>query len=135
MGTQIRTWEGNVQVQYSEIHGNGIFASMDIPADELVMLISGEVINTEECIRREEQDNNVYIFWNGDNYIDTSTTEKIKYINHDCEPNCYVDDFNEHTLALYSMKEIKSGEELTIDYGYEEIYDACNCKVCTQDQN
>lgn len=125
------TWENKVVVKYSEIHGNGIFALTDITPDELIMLIQGERISTDECIRREEKENNVYIFWNGDHYIDTSSTDKIKYINHDCNPNCYVDDSDADTLALYSAREIKAGEELTIDYGYDEIYDECNCKICS----
>lgn len=131
MEFQNSTWENVVEVRYSEIHGNGIFAVSDIPEGVLIMLIKGEVIDTEECIRREEKENNVYIFWNGDNYIDASLTQKIKYINHHCEPNCYVDDFDKYTLGLHSARQIKSGEELTIDYGYEEIYDECNCKVCS----
>lgn len=130
---EMRNWEDYIEVRDSGIHGNGLFALTDIQADELVMTIQGEVISTEECIRREEEDQNVYIFWNGDNYIDASLTEKIKFINHDCEPNCYVDDYGD-TLALYTAREIKAGDELTIDYGYDEIYDQCNCKVCSPDE-
>ena len=57
-------------------------------------------------------------------------TKKIKYINHDCNPNCEVLDRDKETLNLVSSREIKKGEEITIDYGYEEIYDDCNCRTC-----
>jgi hypothetical protein len=94
------------------------------------MIISGEVISGDECERREEEENNVYIFWNGDNYIDTSNTDKIKYINHKCDFNCDVIERDEESLYLTAYRDIKKGEELTIDYGYDEIYEYCNCTLC-----
>jgi SET domain-containing protein len=119
-----------VEVRESEIHGKGIFAKESIPAGEIIMVIEGEVINEDECIRRENEEDNVYIFWNGDNYIDTAKTEVIKYINHDCDYNCEVDDKDDRSLYLLSAVDIKPGDELTIDYGYEEIYEFCQCNSC-----
>ena len=80
-----KDFEEFVVVKESPIHGKGIFADAEIPAGELVMVIRGEVITGTECERREEEDNNVYIFWNGRYYIDTVNTEKIKYINHEIQ--------------------------------------------------
>lgn len=126
-----RSYENNVVVKKSRIHGKGIFASKNIPANELVMVISGEVISGKECERREWEDDNVYIFWNGRTYIDTVNTKKIKYINHDCNPNCEVLARDKESLNLVSVREIKKGEEILMDYGYEEIYENCNCYTCT----
>ncbi|MCF8240083.1 MAG: SET domain-containing protein [Melioribacteraceae bacterium] len=125
-----KSYEEFVVVKDSEIHGKGIFAGCDIPKKSLVMPIKGEVIDGYECERREEEDDNVYIFWNGETYIDTAKTQTIKFINHDCEPNCDVLDGDEESLLLYSNREIKKGEEITIDYGYEEIYESCTCRTC-----
>ena len=125
-----RDWENKVLVKDSQIHGKGIFAKVNIPKDELVMVIKGELITGKECERREEENNNVYIFWNGRYYIDTVKTKKIKYINHDCEPNCYVLDRDKESLNLVSRKELKKGDEITMDYGYEEIYENCTCQTC-----
>lgn len=94
------------------------------------MWIKGEVIDGDECLRRENEEDNVYIFWNGDTYIDTANTKKIKYINHNCNPNCEVEDGDKKRLKLFAARKIKKGEELTIDYGYEEIYDGCKCSSC-----
>nr|WP_319776222.1 SET domain-containing protein [uncultured Sphaerochaeta sp.] len=126
-----RSFENSVVVKKSKIHGKGIFASQTIPPNELVMVISGEVISGKECERREWEDDNVYIFWNGRTYIDTIKTKKIKYINHDCDPNCEVLARDKESLNLVSSREIKKGEEISMDYGYEEIYENCNCKTCT----
>ncbi len=123
-------YEKFIHVRNSIIEGRGIFVSVDVPKDSLIMKIEGEVIDGNECEYREEKDNNVYIFWNGDNFIDTSNSPKIKYINHDCTPNCIVDDRDEFSLNLIAACDIKAGEELTIDYGYDEIYDICSCNEC-----
>lgn len=119
-----------VEVKDSGIHGYGIFANANIPAGELILIIEGEVIGLEESIRRETEENNVYIFYNGNSYIDASRSEKIKYINHSCEPNCIVKGRSKKSLRLVSIKDIIKNEELTIDYGYEEIYKECNCFIC-----
>ncbi|MCK5087840.1 MAG: SET domain-containing protein, partial [Melioribacteraceae bacterium] len=113
------------------IEGKGIFAAEDIPSGKLVMVISGEVISGKECERREEEEDNVYIFWNGRYYIDTANTNKINNINHNCEPNCEVMDRDKESLNLVSIRNIKAGEEITMDYGYDEIYEICNCSVCS----
>ena len=95
------TLEKNIYIMESEIHGEGIFTSIDIPAGEKIMVISGEVISAEECVRRENEEDNVYIF-----------------------------DRDSKSLYLVAFRDIKKGEELTIDYGYDEIYEYCNCSKC-----
>ncbi len=129
MNTVSEDLENFIVVKNSTIHGKGLFTTVDIPENTLIMAISGEVISEEECIRREEKDN-VYIFWNGENYIDTIDTEKIKYVNHNCNFNCDVVDRDENSLSLIAYRDINAGEELTIDYGYEEIYQLCTCSLC-----
>jgi uncharacterized protein len=120
-----------VYVKDSPIHGKGIFTSSFIHKGTPILVINGEVIDGIECERRENEEDNVYIFWNGDDsYIDTSGTDKIKYINHNCDANCEVTDFDDVSLLLVAAKDINLGEELTIDYGYEEIYENCNCEGC-----
>lgn len=123
-------YEQFVEVKASDIHGKGIFTTVDIPEGSFIMVIDGEVISGEECERREDEEDNVYIFWNGDTYIDTINTTKIKYINHNCDFNCDVIDRDENTLSLIAYRDIKAGEELTIDYGYDEIYEYCTCSLC-----
>ncbi len=109
----------------SPIQGKGIFITKPCQAGEVLMIISGETINAEECLRREEEAN-VYIFYNDDDtYIDTAMTEKIRYINHSCEPNAEVKDRDRDSLYLVASRSIEAGEEITIDYDYEEIYEMC----------
>ncbi|PKL83197.1 MAG: hypothetical protein CVV24_06165 [Ignavibacteriae bacterium HGW-Ignavibacteriae-3] len=125
-----RYLERELEVRESLLHGLGIFTKVDIPADEVICIIEGEVIDEAECVRREDEEGNVYIFWNGDNYIDTSKTRLLKNLNHFCTPNGYVEDRDSTSLYLVADRDIKAGEELTIDYDYEEIYENCNCELC-----
>lgn len=126
-----------LEAKDSELHGKGLFTTIDIKEGEIICVIEGEVIDGNECERREEEENNVYIFWNGDYYIDTAKNPLLRHINHLCDPNCYVDDRNEHTLFLIADRDIKAGSELSIDYDYEEIYIHCKeCKICdNEDKN
>jgi uncharacterized protein len=127
--------EDQIMVKSSEIHGEGLFTTIDIPVGEKIMVISGDVISADECVRREDEEDNVYIFWvNDDCYIDTSMTEKIKYLNHHCDFNCDIIERDKTSLYLTAYRDIQKGEELTIDYGYDEIYEYCNCNKCVYRQ-
>lgn len=120
-------------VKESDLHGKGVFTKIAIPKDATIMKIIGELINETECIRRENEENNVYIFYKDVNqYIDTKYSDIIKFINHKCNCNCYVDEDKDGNLILIALKDINAGEELTIDYSYDEIYDSCNCKSCDE---
>ena len=128
-----KAYEKFVHVKESEIHGKGIFTTTMIPKGKKIMDITGDVIDGNECERREEEENNVYIFWNGDDcFIDTSKTDYIKYINHDCNFNCDVVENESEGLMLIAYRTIEAGEELTIDYGYEDIYENCECNRCLE---
>ncbi len=122
--------ENSLYVTESEIHGAGLFTSICIKEGQKIMIIRGESISGDECENREES-GNVYIFWNGDTYIDTAMTNNIKFINHNCKYNCDVVDRDEESLYLIASKDIEPDEELTIDYGYEEIYEICRCEICS----
>ncbi len=127
----------NILVKESLLHGKGLFSNSVLFKGQKISNIIGELIDEGECIRREN-DGNVYIFWKDDNtYIDVSHTNDLKFINHSCDYNCIVDEDEEGNLVLLAAREIKMGEELTIDYGYEEIYETCSCSECinkTEDQ-
>jgi SET domain-containing protein len=124
-----------IEIKDSTVHGKGLFAKKDIPAGTLICIIEGEFIDEDECVRREEHENNNYIFWHSDtNYIDVSKNY-LRFLNHDCDPKCWIDDGSETTLNMYASVDISAGEELTIDYEYDEIYDYCNSSLCRERKN
>lgn len=115
-----------VVVKDSAIDGKGVFATKNCEAGEALMIIAGESIDADECLRRETEEGNVYIFYNDDDrYIDVAKTETIRYLNHSCEPNAEVRARDGDSLYLVARRAIAAGEEITIDYGYDEIYALC----------
>lgn len=123
-----------LEVKESAVHGKGLFAKESLNDGQRIIEINGDVINADECVRRENE-GNVYIFWKDDDiYIDTNNSDKIRYINHSCDYNCDVIEDSEK-LILIAVKNILAGEELTIDYGYDEIYQYCSCISCGNKDN
>lgn len=134
-----------VEVRNSPIHGAGVYALKDIPVEAQIIEYVGEYIDKEESETRawdqfakhEENDEAaVYIFnldekWDLDGNLPWNDA---RLINHSCEPNCEAIT-EEHQIFIYALKEIKEGEELFFDYGFDlESYEdhpcLCGSKNC-----
>ena len=130
------------KVKKSKVHGNGVFATEDIPKNIRIIEYIGEKVTRKEGDKRSEKrllkylnsrkDGSVYIFELNSKYdIDGSPLwNKARYINHSCNPNCEVD-ITKGRIWISSIKKIKHGEELSYDYGYEfdkEDYKDHRCK-------
>lgn len=125
-----------LKVDKSLVHSKGLFANTSFKEGDVIVQITGEVIDSDECERRENEENNVYIFYKNDNeFIDVSDNSLLKYINHSCNYNCDVDEDEKGNLLLLAVSTIESGDELTIHYGYEEIYRYCACVSCQNKKN
>ena len=132
-------------VKYSKLHGKGIFARKDIPKNTHIIEYIGNIVSRKEGERIAEEHHNkakktgsgaVYIFeLNRKQDIDGSVSwNTARFINHSCEPNCKYKIIDNH-IWIISLREIKKGEELTYDYGYDlEDYHEhpckCNSKKC-----
>jgi SET domain-containing protein len=120
----------NLTVKDSSVHGLGLFSTVNQKEGQVITIISGEHINGDECVRREDE-GNVYIFYKSeDEYIDASSHSQLRYLNHSCDYNCDIDEDENGNLVLFAVTDIQAGNELTIDYGYDEIYDYCSCVEC-----
>jgi len=118
-----------VELRRSGIHGQGIFARKKIPNGTRILEYVGERISKEESNRRglaqEEKardtgEGAVYIFDLNEDYdLDGNTPDNYaKYVNHSCDHNCEA--YNEEDrIFLYSVQDLKKGQELTFDYGYD----------------
>lgn len=142
------------EIRGSEIHGRGVYATKDICKETEVIEYVGEPINKEvsegrawdQYARAEEHgDAAVYIFtldeqWDIDGNVPWNTA---RLINHSCEPNCEAWVIG-NRIYIYSLKDIKAGDELTFDYGFDiECYedhpcccgkDSCIGYIVTQEQ-
>jgi SET domain-containing protein len=123
-----------LEVRRSEIHRWGLFAGEFIPKRRKVIEYTGERVSRRETKRRSQGPLN-YLFtlnsyWCIDGSVGGSGAE---YINHSCNPNCYAWVFRGHILYM-SARDIRPGEELTIDYHFdkdvEKVPCACGSVVC-----
>lgn len=124
--------QGNeyLEIRRSGIHGTGGYARKDIPNGTRIIEYVGERISKEESTRRCEADNE-YIFIIDEN-IDLDGNfpwNPARFINHSCTPNCEAE-WDEGRIFINAIRDIKKGEELTFNYGYdmEDYQDhLCHC--------
>ena len=114
----------------SAIHGAGVFARADIAAETHVIEYIGERISKDESLRRR-QGGNFFIFIVTEEFdIDGAVDwNPARFINHSCEPNCEARQEDER-IWIVALRDIRSGEELTFNYGYDlQDYEEhpCHC--------
>ncbi len=124
-----------VRVSPSSISGRGAFALRRITRGQRVMQMSGKRVRGKDFIRLYEAGK---MRWDDpfeigkDRYIVLGRVPLA--INHSCNPNCGIRGVN----ALYALRDIKAGEEITYDYatvvGKEEEGEApwymrCKCRA------
>lgn len=123
-----------LNIKESKIHRWGIYAGEAIPARRKVIEYTGEKISRRETKRRDSRPLH-YLFtldsyWTIDGAVGGSGAE---YINHCCEPNVRAVILKGHILYM-SMRDIRKGEELTIDYHFpkdvERVPCKCGAKAC-----
>jgi SET domain-containing protein len=126
-------------IKSSRVHGKGIFAREDIPKGTRIIEYVGNIVSRKEGDKIAEEQyakhkktgsGAVYIFeLNKKQDVDGSVSwNPAKYINYSCDPNCRYKRTENH-IWIVSMKNIKKGEELSYDYGYDlEDYESHPCK-------
>ena len=128
MGTQAASQL--YEVRSSLIHGMGVFARTDIPAETRVLEYIGERVSKEESLRRR-QEGNFFVFIVTDKFdIDGAVDwNPARFINHSCAPNCEAR-MEEERIWVIALRDIKAGEELGFNYGYDlQDYEdhRCSC--------
>ena len=112
-------------ISNSKIHGRGIFANKNMKKDELIFVFKG--------IKLKKVPGPWQV---GPNWlqVDIKTWVKPKenspgrYLNHSCNPNAGI----KGNQLIVAIKNIKKGQEITIDYSMSETEPQwkmkCSCK-------
>jgi SET domain-containing protein len=113
----------------SAIHRWGVYAAEPIPVGRKVLEYTGERISRRETKRRSELSKFTYLFtldpyWTIDGAAGGSGAE---YVNHSCEPNLVSRIVRGHILYI-ALRNIKRGEELTIDYRFDKDVEKVVCR-------
>src|SRR6202041_2356288 len=114
-------------IRRSKIHRYGVFAGQRIPARRKVIEYTGQRLNRKQAKFRGDGDY-TYLFavdpyWTLDGAVGGSGAE---IINHSCSPNLVARILKGHVIYM-SLRTIKPGEELTVDYNFEYVGDRTSC--------
>ncbi|KAH8911288.1 SET domain-containing protein [Coniochaeta sp. PMI_546] len=140
-----------LQIFRTDERGWGVRCPVDLKKGQFVDKYLGEIITGEEADRRRAQSSmarrkDVYLFaldkFSDENSLDHRLagpplevdgefmSGPTRFINHSCDPNMRIfarvgdhADKHIHDLALFAIRDIAAGEELTFDYvdGLEEL--------------
>ncbi len=114
-------------VRRSPIHGNGVYAATDLPADTTLIQYKGRVITHAQADRlygEGADTGHTFLFTLNDTYIVDANVggNAARWINHGCAPNCraYIEEDDgrkKDRVMIETLRAIRAGEELTYDYG------------------
>ena len=117
----------------SKIHGRGMFAQTLIPKGARILEYQGDKISKSESLQLCEAQNE-YIFSVSERFDLNGNVEwnPARFLNHSCEPNCEAEQ-DEGRIWIVSLRDIRAGEELTFNYGYDlEDYREHPCRCGTR---
>ena len=118
-----------VAVRASRIDGQGAYAAEAIPARRKIGEIRGEPISVREARRRAKGLARIMIVELSDKRaIDASASaDPLRYTNHSCAPNAVLR-IRQGRVEFYAMRDIESGEELTVNYGESHHEGRLRCR-------
>ncbi|MCF6263713.1 MAG: SET domain-containing protein [Xanthomonadales bacterium] len=98
-----------VRVANSPIHGRGLFAREDIPAEVFIGTYAG----------KKTMDNGMHVLWAWDEadeeWVGVDGDNEMRFLNHSSKPNAEFYDTD-----LYALGNIAVGEEITFDYQWDD---------------
>ncbi len=102
----------------SIIDGQGAFAAVAIPGRRKIGNLGGELITLRQARKRAAATRRVAMVEFGNGYaLDASVNANaLRYLNHSCQPNCYMRCIN-NRVEFWTLRALKKGEELTCNYG------------------
>lgn len=114
--------------------GKSVFAARDYKKGEFIIEFRGKHYSRKEYLKRVNPKNNHFLQIDTDLFLGPTRTAD-NYINHSCDPNAGIKIEDSH-VHLYTIKNIKKGDEITFDYStsmdedYWEMDCHCGNKSC-----
>lgn len=119
-----------LEVKKSGIYGRGCFARRAFPARRKIALYAGELIKGRRLIeaRLKRQEAIKIIRLDEDTAIDGAVGgDATAYINHSCAPNAFMRIVPGSRVAFFALRDIKPGEEITMNYRDPDHPEVCRC--------
>ena len=97
-----------VTVMPSPIHGEGLFAALDLAAGQRIGYYEGPMVEHDgRYVLWIEDEENVWTGYEGINCL--------RFLNHSDTPNAEM-----RGLECFALTAVSAGQEITIDYGWDE---------------
>ena len=121
-----RCWlTSKAEVRPSAIEGQGLFATTPITTGEVVMQLGGQLIDDTTLVGLSPPYSSLTVASGLHLLIDPS--HPVRFGNHSCDPSLWHAD----ATTVVARRQIKPGEEMTIDYathtGIEAWTMTCRC--------
>ncbi len=118
-------------VRKSPINGRGLHTLSNLPSRRKVGEISGTRVKNSVAWKQVAQLEKIFLVALDDKFsLDISQANSFKDMNHSCQPNCYLR-IIAGRIEVYTLRRIKAGSELTVDYVETPHPDGmpCRCKA------
>ncbi|XP_010534715.1 PREDICTED: histone-lysine N-methyltransferase ASHH2-like isoform X2 [Tarenaya hassleriana] len=119
--------------------GYGLRLLEDVRRGQFLIEYVGEVLDILAYEARQKdyaakgEKHFYFMTLNGNEVIDAGSKGNLgRFINHSCEPNCRTEKWmvnGEICVGIFSLRDIKKGEEVTFDYNYVRVFGAA-AKKC-----
>ena len=105
-------------INQTKSKGKGVFTNENIAADKIIEDAPVIVMSAEDRVNLDKTLLHDYIFaWGEKKDQCCVALGFVSMYNHSYQSNCeYFMDFKEETIQIKTVKNIKAGEELTINY-------------------
>lgn len=120
-----------IALRRSPIHGNGVFALVNIPKGTEIIEYRGRLMTHAQIDRlyADATDNgHTFLFTLNDRYVIDANFDgnTARWINHSCRPNCQAvieedegGNPRKDRVLIETIRDLRPGEELTYDYGID----------------
>lgn len=120
------------KVRTSKTHGRGLFATKPIRKGEIVSVRGGHIL-TRQMVKKCRKPIGYWGYPIADGLVlgpltEAETESVMMFLNHSCEPNVGI----QGQIIFVAMRNIRVGEELTIDYamfGADKKPMQCKCQA------
>jgi SET domain-containing protein len=102
----------DLEVRPAACGGSGVFATRRIPAGQVVLSYwyTGPFVGYADQLHPDHEW--LTIQFAEDRYVLCDIAEPHRYVNHACEPSCFV----RNGLELHAARDLEPGDEITFDY-------------------
>jgi len=107
-------------IRASRIHSAGCYTTAAIKKGTFVVEYMGPRITVEEADARYSDRPETYLFGLADGKQVIDGDGIAAFINHCCDPNCEPEEVDGR-IWIVALRDIKAGEEITFNYGYDLV--------------